>query len=161
MLYAVDLLVRFYGLGFNSFRANGWNIFDLIVITGSFTTTIPALRATTRGLPGNDTNTQLQKLFLVSISLKLVQRVSSLNQLFKTSVLVHIRQASHWLIRSRASLQAIGNLFLLWATLFIFYAILYLEVFGLTKVGNNAGTRFQNYYSFGNTLIMLAFMCTG
>lgn len=60
-----------------------------------------------------------------------------------------------------ASLPAIGNLFLLWATLFIFYSILFLEVFGLTKSGNNASTRFQNYYTFGNTLIMLAFMSTG
>ncbi|ORY24315.1 high-affinity cell membrane calcium channel [Naematelia encephala] len=146
MLYAVDLLVRFYGLGFKSFRANGWNLFDVFVVTGSFATTIPALRATTHGVPGTDVIIQLQKLFLVSISLKLVQRISSLNQLFKTSV---------------ASLPAIGNLFLLWATLFIFFAILYMEVFGLTKMGNNAGTRFQNYYSFGNTLIMLAFMSTG
>nr|XP_019045668.1 high-affinity cell membrane calcium channel [Kwoniella bestiolae CBS 10118]OCF24598.1 high-affinity cell membrane calcium channel [Kwoniella bestiolae CBS 10118] len=146
VLYAIDLLIRFYGLGLRSFRANGWNIFDVIVITGSFATTIPALQAASAGLPGNQVNIQLQKLFLVSISLKLVQRISSLNQLFKTSV---------------ASLPAIGNLFLLWATLFIWFAIMYLEVFGLTKMGNNAGTRFQNYYSFGNALIMLAFMSTG
>lgn len=65
------------------------------------------------------------------------------------------------LLISRASLPAIGNLFLLWATLFLFYAILYVEVFGLTKMGNNAQTRFQNYYSFGNALVMLAFMSTG
>ncbi|OXH34034.1 high-affinity cell membrane calcium channel [Cryptococcus neoformans] len=146
VLYAVDLLVRFYGLGFKSFKSNGWNIFDLIVITGSFATTIPALQADSSGGTANQANVQLQKLFLVSISLKLVQRISSLNQLFKTSV---------------ASLPAIGNLFLLWATIFIFYAILYLEVFGLTKEGNNAGTRFQNYYTFGNALLMLAFMSTG
>ncbi|WWC70741.1 uncharacterized protein I206_104692 [Kwoniella pini CBS 10737] len=146
VLYAIDLLIRFYGLGLKSFRSNGWNIFDVVVITGSFATTIPALQASSAGLPGNQVNIQLQKLFLVSISLKLVQRISSLNQLFKTSV---------------ASLPAIGNLFLLWATLFIWFAIMYLEVFGLTKMGNNAGTRFQNYYSFGNALIMLAFMSTG
>ncbi|OCF43572.1 high-affinity cell membrane calcium channel [Kwoniella heveanensis CBS 569] len=146
VLYAIDLLVRFYGLGFKSFRANGWNLFDVVVITGSFATTIPALQAASAGEAGNQVNIQLQKLFLVSISLKLVQRISSLNQLFKTSV---------------ASLPAIGNLFLLWATLFIFYAILFLEVFGLTKAGNSAGTRFQNYYSFGNALVMLAFMSTG
>ncbi|WWC62542.1 uncharacterized protein I303_105138 [Kwoniella dejecticola CBS 10117] len=146
VLYAIDLLIRFYGLGLKSFRSNGWNIFDVVVITGSFATTIPALQALSAGLPGNQVNVQLQKLFLVSISLKLVQRISSLNQLFKTSV---------------ASLPAIGNLFLLWATLFIWFAIMYLEVFGLTKMGNNAGTRFQNYYSFGNALIMLAFMSTG
>ncbi|WVQ72778.1 hypothetical protein IAR50_002338 [Cryptococcus sp. DSM 104548] len=146
MLYAIDLLVRFYGLGFKSFRANGWNIFDLVVITGSFATTIPALQASSRGEVANQANVQLQKLFLVSISLKLVQRISSLNQLFKTSV---------------ASLPAIGNLFLLWATIFVFYAIIYLEVFGLTKEGNSSGTRFQNYYTFGNALVMLAFMSTG
>ncbi|WVO12615.1 hypothetical protein L204_100220 [Cryptococcus depauperatus] len=146
MLYAVDLLVRFYGLGFKSFRANGWNLFDLVVITGSFATTIPALQADIKGITPNQANVQLQKLFLVSITLKLVQRISSLNQLFKTSV---------------ASLPAIGNLFLLWATLFVFYAILFLEVFGLTKMGNNSSTRFQNYYSFGNALVMLAFMSTG
>ncbi|WWC88695.1 uncharacterized protein L201_003608 [Kwoniella dendrophila CBS 6074] len=146
VLYAIDLLIRFYGLGFRSFKSNGWNLFDLVVITGSFATTIPALQSATAGEPGNQVNVQLQKLFLVSISLKLVQRISSLNQLFKTSV---------------ASLPAIGNLFLLWATIFIWFAIMYLEVFGLTKMSNNAGTRFQNYYSFGNALIMLAFMSTG
>ncbi|WVQ85091.1 hypothetical protein IAT38_007255 [Cryptococcus sp. DSM 104549] len=146
VLYAVDLLVRFYGLGLKSFKSNGWNFFDLVVIAGSFATTIPALQASSRGDTANQVNVQLQKLFLVSISLKLVQRISSLNQLFKTSV---------------ASLPAIGNLFLLWATIFIFYAILYLEVFGLTKAGNSAETRFQNYYSFGNALLMLAFMSTG
>ena len=118
----------------------------MFVVTGSFTTTIPALRAAQQGVPGSQGNIQLQKLFLVSIALKLVQRISSLNQLFKTSV---------------ASLPAIGNLFLLWATLFIFFSILYMEVFGLTKQGDNAGSRFQNYYSFGNSIIMLAFMSTG
>lgn len=61
----------------------------------------------------------------------------------------------------RASLPAIGNLFLLWATLFIFFSILYMEVFGLTKMGGSAFTRFQNYYTFGNSLVMLAFMSTG
>lgn len=86
MVYAVDLLVRFVGIGPRSFRANGWNLFDLVVIAGSFATTIPALRAVSGGHRGNQVNVQLQKLFLVAIALKLVQRNSSLNQLFKTSV---------------------------------------------------------------------------
>ena len=84
----MDIFIRFYGLGFKSFRANGWNIFDLVVITGSFATTIPVLRAASKGLPGSQVNVQLQKLFLVAIAFKLVQRVGSLNQLFKTSVYV-------------------------------------------------------------------------
>jgi hypothetical protein len=88
MIYVVDILVRFFGLGVRSFVANGWNIFDLIVITGSFATTIPAIQASLNGSPGSQVNTQLQKLFLVAIALKLVQRNSRLNQLFKTSVYV-------------------------------------------------------------------------
>jgi hypothetical protein len=60
-----------------------------------------------------------------------------------------------------AAIPAIGNLFLLWAILFLFYAIMYIEVFGLTKQGNNAGSRFMNYYSLGNALLMLSFMSTG
>lgn len=50
---------------------------------------------------------------------------------------------------------------MLWATLFIFFSILYMEVFGLTKEGGANYTRFQNYYTFGNSLVMLAFMSTG
>jgi hypothetical protein len=29
------------------------------------------------------------------------------------------------------------------------------------KQGNNAGSRFMNYYSLGNSLLMLSFMSTG
>lgn len=146
VLYAVDLVVRFIGLGPKSFRSNGWNLFDVIVITGSFATTIPALQASASGVEGNQASKQVQKLFLVAVALKLVQRLDSLNQLFKTSV---------------ASLPAIGNLFLLWAVLFLFAAIVYVEVFGLTKQGPSSESRFQNYHTFGNALVMLAFMSTG
>lgn len=86
VLYAVDIVVRFVGLGFHSFRSNGWNIFDVIVVTGSFATTIPALQANADGHPGSLGSKQVQKLFLVAVGLKLVQRLDSLNQLFKTSV---------------------------------------------------------------------------
>lgn len=65
------------------------------------------------------------------------------------------------LMALRAAIPAIGNLFLLWAILFLFYAIMYIEVFGLTKQGNNAGSRFMNYYTLGNSLLMLSFMSTG
>lgn len=86
IIYAIDLLIRFYGLGPKSFHTNGWNLFDLFVIAGSFATTIPAISAAARGYTPDEANTQFQKLFLVSIAFKLVERISSLNQLFKTSV---------------------------------------------------------------------------
>jgi hypothetical protein len=82
-MYVVDILVRFYGLGWRSFRANGWSIFDVIVASGSLLTTV-SVRVGASGYLID----QLQKLFLVSIAFKLVQRMNNLNKLFKTAVYV-------------------------------------------------------------------------
>ena len=82
-IYLLDVSVRFFGLGWRSFRANGWNLFDLVVASGSFITTFTVRFGNTAfGIQ------QLQKLFLVSIAFKLVQRTNSLNMLFKTAVYV-------------------------------------------------------------------------
>ncbi|KAF8882238.1 Ion transport protein-domain-containing protein [Infundibulicybe gibba] len=139
-IYLIDVGVRFFGLGWKSFRANGWNIFDIIVAGGSFVTTL-IVRFGSSGFATQ----QLQKLFLVSIAFKLVQRTNSLNMLFKTAV---------------ASLPVILSLLGLWLILFVFFAILYVEVFSMTK-WNTAETRNQNYSSLGSSLVMLAFMTTG
>ena len=80
-VYIVDVLVRLIGLGWNSFRANGWNLFDVVVTTGSFVSTFIV-----RFGQSNFVWEQLQKLFLVSIAFKLVQRTDSLNRLFKTAM---------------------------------------------------------------------------
>jgi len=79
----VDITVRFYGLGWRSFRDNGWNMFDVVVATGSLLTTV-SVRVGASGYVID----QLQKLFLVSIAFKLVQRMNNLNKLFKTAVYV-------------------------------------------------------------------------
>ena len=39
-VYVVDVLIQLYGLGFRAFCANGWNLFDVLVASGSYTTTI-------------------------------------------------------------------------------------------------------------------------
>ncbi|KAG8763613.1 calcium channel protein [Ceratobasidium sp. 423] len=140
LVFALDIVIRLSGLGWRSFKANGWNLFDIVVVIGNFATGIPIVFGS-QGLLIE----QLQKLFLVSIAFKLVQKSDNLNQLFKTAV---------------ASLPAIMNLFLLWFTLFIFYGIVFMEVFGLTR-WDTAETHNQNYSSFGNALLMLAFMSTG
>ena len=79
--YMLDVYVRLYGLRWRSFKANGWNLFDLAIAQGSFTTLI----IVQFGQSGYVIN-QLQKLFLVSIAFKLVQRTNSLNMLFKTAM---------------------------------------------------------------------------
>ncbi|KAJ3763499.1 Ion transport protein-domain-containing protein [Lentinula raphanica] len=140
LVYMIDVIVRLYGLGWRSFRANGWNLFDILVTMGSFATTFIA-RFGNIGFLGQ----QLQKLFLVLVAFKLVQRTNSLNKLFKTAI---------------ASLPSILTLLLLWLILFMFFAILDVEVFGLTK-WQSGEDRDRNYSSISSALVMLAFMSTG
>lgn len=79
--------MRLYGLGWNSYSANGWNIFDILVAGGSLITTVIV-----RVHAGGFAVQQLQKLFLTTMAFKLVQRTNSLNKLFKTAVYVsHVR----------------------------------------------------------------------
>lgn len=85
-IYIVDVLVRFCGLGWHSFKSNGWNLFDVVVASGSFITTL-LVRFSMQG-QDDFVLEQLQKLFLVSIAFKLVQRTNSLNKLFKTAMYV-------------------------------------------------------------------------
>ena len=159
----VDITVRFYGLGWRSFRANGWNMFDIVVATGSLLTTV-SVRVGASGY----VIVQLQKLFLVSIAFKLVQRMNNLNKLFKTAVYVaNLAIPSFGLFFPHfdppigsSSLPVIFSLLSLWLVLFIFFAILFVEVFSLTK-WNTAETRDQNYSTMGNALVMLAFMTSG
>jgi len=74
-----------------------------------------------------------------------MQKLDSLNQLFKTAV---------------SSLGVIAKLLGLWISLFLFFGILWLEVFALTKWGSGENEN-QNYQSLGSTLVMLTFMSTG
>jgi len=61
---------------------------------------------------------------------------------------------------NRSSLPVILSLLGLWLILFVFFGILFMEVFGLTKWGDNED-RNQNYASLGSALVMLAFMSAG
>ncbi|CDO68509.1 hypothetical protein BN946_scf184998.g6 [Trametes cinnabarina] len=140
VIYVVDILVRLFGLGWPSYSANGWNIFDIVVAGGSLITTLIV-----RFNAGGFVIQQLQKLFITSIAFKLVQRVNSLNKLFKTAV---------------GSLPVILSLLSLWVILFLFFAILFVEVFSMTK-WNSGETRNENYSSMSKALVMLAFMTTG
>jgi hypothetical protein len=140
MCFLADPFVKFIGLGWRSFRSNGWNIFDVVVILGSIGTTLVTLLDL-----GGFSVRQAQKLFLVCVAFKLMQKLDGLNQLFKTAV---------------SSLGVIAKLFGLWFSLFLFFGILWLEVFALTKWGSGEAVN-RNYQSLSATLVMLAFMSTG
>ncbi|WAR58908.1 hypothetical protein PtB15_10B248 [Puccinia triticina] len=141
--YLVDVVVGLLGLGWISFQQNGWRIYDVVVIAGTFGTTVPTIV-----LPGQVTNVtiQFQKFFLVAIAFKLVMKNNELNQLFQTAL---------------SSLPSIANLMGLWIVFFLVWAILFVENFSLTRAGPTSLTRYSNYQSLANALVMLAIQSTG
>ncbi|WFD06570.1 calcium channel protein [Malassezia vespertilionis] len=141
LVYLLDIIVTLVGLGFSGFRRNLWNWYDVVVVCGVLGTTIPALV-----LPDSTkVYAQLQKIFLTGVALKLVQRNDALNQLFKTAI---------------GSLPAIFSIFLLWLTMFFVWAIMLVEIFGLTKWGQNE-THAKNLSSLWGTLVFLFMTSTG
>ncbi|SOV09675.1 related to CCH1 - Calcium channel (alpha subunit) [Ustilago sp. UG-2017a] len=140
-VYAFDIFARLLGLGWRSYRENPWNLYDLFVVSGTLATTLPLL--TNNG--NTDIVVQFQKLFLTCVALKLAQKNRALNQLFKTAF---------------ASLPAILSLFLLWLTMFLVWAIMLLEVFGLTKWGPNE-TYQKNFSTMIGSMVFLSMMSTG
>ena len=59
-----------------------------------------------------------------------------------------------------ASLPVILNLLGLWLPLFLFFAIMYMEVFDLTK-WYSAEDSYHNYQTMGMAFLMLVFLSTG
>jgi len=82
--FIADPIVKLIGLGWKSFRANGWNLFDVVVIFGSIATTLAIILGV-----ADFAVRQAQKLFLVCVAFKLMQKLNNLNQLFKTAVYVY------------------------------------------------------------------------
>ena len=140
-IYALDIVARLLGLGWRSYRENPWNLYDLFVVSGTVATTLPLLT------DSGDTTVivQFQKLFLTCVALKLVQKNHALNQLFKTAF---------------SSLPAILSLFLLWLTMFLVWAIMLIEVFGLTKWGPNE-TYSKNFSTMIGSMVFLSMISTG
>ncbi len=149
--------MRLYGLGFRSFSANGWNLFDVLTVTGSFATTIP-LRLGSGGFAIE----QLQKLFFGHNRIQTRSKVKQNEPVIQNfEVSIQISEVVHGpTLRNRSSIPDILNLLGLWFTLFLFFGILALEVFGLTR-WENSETHEQNFSSLGRSLLMLAFTSTG
>lgn len=60
-----------------------------------------------------------------------------------------------------ASSYQILNVFAVWFVVLVTYAIMFMQIFGLTKYGPSATTEHINFRSFANTLISLVRYSTG
>ncbi|KAF9351296.1 calcium channel protein, partial [Mortierella sp. AD094] len=140
LFYMVEIFVRIIGLGWRSYIRNRWNIYNSFV---SFL----ALLITIFRICGLSSQPliQVQKLFLVAILVRMVPQNDSLNQLFMTMI---------------ASFSSIASLFSVWLVVFAVYAVMFMEMFGLTSYGPHGGEN-VNFRNFGTTMLMMARMSTG
>ncbi|KAI7862921.1 Ion transport protein-domain-containing protein [Spinellus fusiger] len=141
LAYWIEIFIKLFGLGWNSYRSNLWNIYDLLVVIGSAITIIAAMASSEYQV-----NVEAQKLFMTALCFKLVQRNDGLNQLFTTMA---------------ASAYQIINVFAVWFVVMTTYAIMFMEIFGLTKYGNQATTEHINFRSYANTMTSLVRYSTG
>ena len=139
--YIFNLVIRMIGLGWHRFSRSSWDLYSLIVVPGTFITSIlhfvrPDVQAVVK----------VSKVFLVSITLLLIPRNNQLDQLFKTAA---------------ASLTTIGNLLATWFVLFLAYAIAMNQAFGLTKFSSADEGNNVNFRDVPRALILLFRMSCG
>jgi len=140
LIYIVNIGIRMVGLGTYHFFRSPWDVYDLIVVTGTFGTTVALLAQVS-----NNVFLQFQKLFLVSIAFNLIPKNDALDQLFKTAA---------------SSLPTIVSLLSIWLVLFVVYAIAFTQIFGLTRIGPN-GSGTINFRTIPNALVLLFRMSVG
>lgn len=140
LVYITNIIIRVIGLGTYHYFRSMWDIYDLVVVIGTFGTTL-ALVANVQ----NQVFLQFQKLFLVAIAFNLIPKNDALDQLFKTAA---------------SSLPTILSLLSIWLVLFVVYAIAFTQIFGLTRIGPN-GSGTINFRTIPNALVLLFRMSCG
>ncbi|KAG0268944.1 calcium channel protein [Actinomortierella ambigua] len=140
VLLVLEVVIKMAAFGWASFRKNRWNLYNgFLAIAALFITVLRVSGLAYQPL------VQTQKLLLTAILLRLVPRSDSLNQLFMTMA---------------SSLRSIGSLLGVWLVVFTVYGIMFVEVFGLTKYGENGG-KHVNFRTFTSALLMMVRMSTG
>ncbi|KAG0369918.1 calcium channel protein [Gamsiella multidivaricata] len=138
-LYSMEIMIKITGYGFHKWRLSRWNLYDLAITTLALITLIP------RFIGHELWTLRLEKFLLITISFRLAQRIDSLQVLFRALVI---------------ALGSILNITAVFMVVFTVYAIMFRELFGMTRLGPST-TGLANFGSFGNTMLMLIRMTTG
>lgn len=136
--FIVNSVLLFFGQGYRTFIRYKWNWFNLIVLIGSFITTLIGYF-----IDQNSVFININKLYLVAMLAFVIPRSNRLSQL--------LRFAS-------AGLSSLLLLLFTWIVVFMVFAIAMNQIFGMTKVGPN-GTGNINLRSVPKALILL-FRCS-
>lgn len=132
--------MRIVGLTWTRFRKSSWDLYSVVVVGGTFVTTLLRLAR-----HQEQAQKHIHKICLVLITLLLIPRNNQLDQLFKTAA---------------ASLPTISNLLATWFVLFLVYAIALTQTLGLTKFGASQNGNL-NFRTVPKALILLFRMSSG
>jgi hypothetical protein len=104
-VYTVEFVVKLLGLGFRGYVQSPWNIFDGLLVLGSWALTpVKEKRLAMMG-----------RVFRIGRVFRMIKKAKGLRILFKTLVL---------------SLPALGNITLLLFLVFFVFAVLGIQLFG-------------------------------
>ncbi|KAK9722726.1 hypothetical protein K7432_002447 [Basidiobolus ranarum] len=142
--YMFEIGVKCLGLGLRTVLMNPWNIFDIVITFGLAVSTLSQLIQKFIFNTPNGSRLAL-RIFVTLVLFKVVQKVDSLHQLLRTMAV---------------SLRTIVNLLAVWFLVFVIYAIAFMEIFSLTKMGENGGAQ-ANFRNFSNSILNLLGMSTG
>ncbi|KAL1923072.1 uncharacterized protein VTP21DRAFT_9448 [Calcarisporiella thermophila] len=139
LLYAFEILVKMLGLGWRKWRENGWNLYDLIVVTGALVSVFPRFWVHIQWV------NRIESVFMVAIAFRLAQKFRALKTLFKAFA---------------DAMPAIANVTAVFLLVLVIYAIMFMEVFGLTRF-NEWYNPHANFRSFSDSLLLLVRIVTG
>ncbi|KAI9176083.1 calcium channel protein [Blastocladiella emersonii ATCC 22665] len=139
-LYLVEMLMLIVAMGPRSyFKKSWWNWYDSAITSLALGFVLAQL------FVDDPYFTRLQKLFLVGYALRLARRVAGLHTLFATV---------------GASLKDIARVYVVLAIVLLFFALVFTELFGLTRFGN-AFTDYSSFRTVPFSLLLLWRMLTG
>ncbi|KAF9327881.1 calcium channel protein [Podila minutissima] len=138
-LYSVEIFIKICGYGFHKWRLSRWNLYDFFITALALITLIP------RFIGHELWTLRVEKFLLITISFRLAQRIDSLQVLFRALVI---------------AMGSILNITAVFMVVFTLYAVMFRELFGMTRLGPST-TNLANFETFGSTMLMLIRMTTG
>ncbi|KAG0335288.1 calcium channel protein, partial [Podila horticola] len=138
-LYSIEIFIKICGYGFHKWRLSRWNLYDFFITALALITLIP------RFIGHELWTLRVEKFLLITISFRLAQRIDSLQVLFRALVI---------------AMGSILNITAVFMVVFTMYAVMFRELFGMTRLGPST-TSLANFATFGSTMLMLIRMTTG
>ncbi|KAI7871731.1 Ion transport protein-domain-containing protein [Spinellus fusiger] len=139
IIYALEVFIKFLGMGYKKWIASKWNWYDGFIAFGAV-----FLLSMRFAIPDLWT-LRVERYFLVFAAFRLGESIDVLQKIY------------HTVAHSMPSIIHVSAVFLIVMCLF---AMLFMELFGLTRYGPNSD-EIANFRTYGNALLLLVRMTTG